>query len=238
MLFAAATGFLVAAVLQLKGWSYHLYPCRVFLLMVLGTAIVGLADAHPTALDVILAVTKPRSGGAGRCLHLECPLPSGSQAAASCRSGNAAREPRSQSAGSLPGPLSMGSTVYPAFPTVNYVEATWVMRHHSLWFFSGYDDELRATDREPVFRSIEQMTTLEHQYFEQVIEDLCRRPPRLLVVEPTILKAPVGRRAIDLVAYYRQDELFDRPFAAYKPSATIGQFVAYARETRSSCAPR
>ena len=240
VLFAAATGFLVAAVLQLKGWSYHLYPCRVFLLMVLGTAIVGLADAHPTALDVIrggrrnlvAAVLAAVSIWSVRYLvearrpllaDLVTPL---------------ANLVRNQQADSL-ALLSMGSIVYPAFPTVNYVEATWVMRHHSLWFLPGlYDDELRRTDREPVFRSIEQMTTLEHQYFEQVIEDLCRRPPRLLVVEPPILKAPVGRRAIDLVAYYRQDERFDRLFAAYKPSATIGQFVAYSRETRSSCAPR
>ncbi len=53
LLFAAATGFLIAAMVQLKGWGYHLYPSRVLIMLFFAAVVAGITDAHPQVLDVI-----------------------------------------------------------------------------------------------------------------------------------------------------------------------------------------
>src|SRR5207248_2392220 len=47
VLFAAASGFLAAAVVQMKGWGYHLYPFRAFVLFFFASAVAGVVDAYP-----------------------------------------------------------------------------------------------------------------------------------------------------------------------------------------------
>ena len=48
VLFLAGTGFLIAGLIQMKGWEYHLYPARVTLAMLLLAEVVwllhGVAD--------------------------------------------------------------------------------------------------------------------------------------------------------------------------------------------------
>ena len=237
VVFAAATGFLLAAILQLKGWSYHLYPFRVFVAFFFGTSLVALADTHPAALDVIRGGRRILNAAALAAMTLwsvryvaEAWRPVGVDLVTPL-----VALQRQTGAESM-AVLTMRAIVYPAFPVVNYTHATWVLRHHSLWFLPGlYDAELTIADGEPAFRRREDLPALERKYYEEVIEDLCARPPRLLIVEPPIAHAPVGRRALDLIAYYRQDPRFARLFTSYAPVATVGSFVAYSRTGAASC---
>ena len=53
VLFAAATGFLAAALVQFKAWNYHFYPFEVFGLLFVGALAGGVADAHPAAMALV-----------------------------------------------------------------------------------------------------------------------------------------------------------------------------------------
>jgi hypothetical protein len=235
VLFATATGFLVAALLQLKGWSYHLYPFRAFAVLLCGAFVVGLSDSYPALLEIV------RGGRRS--------LTAAFVAAVTIWSARYVAEARRPLAAEMVTPLvelarqsdslgalTMRAIVYPAFPAVNYAGTRWVLRHHSLWFLPGlYEDELMKPTGEPVFRSVERMSSLERKYFDEIVSDLCARPPGLLLVEPPIPRAPIGRRSLDLLAYYRQDARFDRLFASYSPNGSVSSFTAYSRVGPASC---
>lgn len=236
-LFAVATGFLIAALLQQKGWGYHLYPARVFIGLSLAMIAAGVLDSEKMA---------PWLGRVGRrlvCAGIlvaialasyryvrETVSPAGIEHARSLRA-----LVEQESADSL-AVLSMRTIIYPAFPVVNYTGARWVMRHHSLWFLPGlYAAELRAASDEVPFRSPGQMDPLERQYFEQVIVDLCASPPQMLVIEPPPQFRRGGFGSLDLLAYYRQDDRFDRLLSSYELRETFGPFTAYVSRGAPSC---
>lgn len=241
ILFAAATGFLIAALAQLKGWSYHLYPFRVFALLFFGAVIAGVADAHPATLAAIRGGRRSVNAAVLAAILIwslryvaEARQPLGMDHVSAL----AAVVEQQEHAESL-ALLSMRTIVYPAFPVVTYTGAEWVLRHNSLWFLPGlYADELNQGSGDVPFRRPDAMPPLERQYFDQIVQDLCARPPRLLVIEPPIPHAPAGRRSLDLLGYYRQDRRLDRLFTSYRPVATVGPFVAYSRAADVSCQNR
>ena len=237
VLFAAATAFLFAAMIQLKGWGYHLYPFRVIAILY-GALVLSLAaEAHAGLLDavrggrrtLVAAVLAATVTWTGRYVA-EAWRPIGVDQAERLLA-VVSRE-RAESLATL----SMRTIIYPSFPVVNYANARWVLRHNSLWFMPGlYEAEMREGTGDVPFRSLAAMGALERQYFEQIVADLCAAPPRILIVEPPIPAAPPGRRSLDLARYYAQDARVERLFAAYEPLDTIGSFRVHIRRGGASC---
>jgi len=130
--------------------------------------------------------------------------------------------------------LSMRNIVWPAFPAANYTGSEWVLRHNSLWFMPGlYEDDFNRASGGVAYHALATMPPIERRYFDQIVDDLCRRPPRLLVIQPPVQGAPAGGRAIDLVEYYRQDARFARLFSGYDETGTLDTFTFYTREDGS-----
>ncbi len=239
VLFAAWTGFLLAAVLQLKGWSYHLYPGRAIALLFFVTFALALVDALPEMGRVL------RGGlqGVGAGLVLALLVSAGRYVVE-------ARRPvesdlvtplidtiRRQAPGGAIAVLSMRTVIYPAFPAVNYTGARWTLRHNALWFLPGlYSDELQSPDADKRYRAPAAMSGLERQFYDEVVGDLCADPPALLLVEPPLQRAPAGRRALDLTAYYAQDSRYQNLWRSYQRLDTLGPFVVYRRNGVASCA--
>jgi hypothetical protein len=143
---------------------------------------------------------------------------------------------RQHAAGRPVAVLSMRTILYPAFPAVNYAGAGWSLRYNSLWFLPGlYSAQLASPDSERQFRSPAAMEPIEREFFEQIIADLCAAPPALLAIEEPINRAPAGRRALDLGAYYGQDERYRRLSAAYSPLTTLGPFTVFTPTAPASC---
>ena len=76
---------------------------------------------------------------------------------------------------------------------------------------------------------------LERAFYEEIIGDLCRTPPRLLLVEVAAPQSPAGRRALDLLSYYRQDARFERLFRAYDEVAVVAPFTVYKAARPLAC---
>jgi hypothetical protein len=238
ILFAAASGFFVAGMVQAKGWGYHFYPFRLFALLSGAALLSAVIEAWPAALEAIrggrmsvtaavLAAVTLWSGRAVSDAWKTIPYDHARLLASVVH--------RQEHAESL-ALLSMRNVVYPAFPLVTYTGAEWVLRHNGQWFLPGlYAEALSGASGTPVFRPVGDMPALERLYFRQIVDDLCARPPRLLIVEPPVQEAPAGGRSLDLVSYYRQDEGFDRLFSAYAPVTRVGPYVVYLREGAGSC---
>jgi hypothetical protein len=236
VLFLSATGYLIAAVLQLKGWGYHLYPARVFLIMFLGAATLVALEQLPSALTLL------RGGARGLAAVFSAALviASGRYIAESARPATPDLvTPMMRAIEQRGGPvtvLSMRTIIYPAFPAVNYAKAAWGSRHNSLWFLPGFyadQDRLRGGPLEP--HAIDTMPPLERLFFDHIVTDLCATPPQLLAFEEPAPAAPAGRRALDLRAYYRQDPRAARLFDAYVPDGAAGPFTFWRPARRPSC---
>ncbi len=230
--FAAATGFVLAAVLQLKGWQYHLYPGRVFLLLFFVVFVMEALRAAPglgalfrggvrSVAAVVVALMLVS------CVRyvIEATRPVSPDLVMPLREVVERHAPRGPLA-----VLSMRTIIYPAFPVVNYTRAAWSMRHNSLWFLPGlYADVVEGSRPETDFRRPEAMGAIERAFFDQIVSDLCANPPELLVVEPPIARAAPGRRSLDLLAYYGQDPRFARLRSGYADLTVVGPFVVLAR---------
>jgi len=74
ILFAAWSGLLLAALLQLKGWNYHLYPARAACLLFFTALGVGVFQELPPLAAMIRGGGGARCGCAGRTHALERPV--------------------------------------------------------------------------------------------------------------------------------------------------------------------
>jgi hypothetical protein len=238
VLFAAATGYLAAALLQLKGWGYQLYPARVCNVLFLACLGCVMLELLPRAAALL------RGGRRGLAVTFACVL-----AIASARYIAEARHPAtpdlvtplsSEIASQAPaGPfavLSMRTIIYPAFPAVNYTGTMWTLRHNSLWFLPGfYDDQARVAGGPLEPHTLDGMPPLERMFFDQIVDDLCAAPPRLLAIERPAVSAPGGRRALDLEAYYSQSTRAMRLLRDYREEGSIGPFALLVPARAASC---
>ena len=235
-IFAVATGYLAAALIQFKGWGYQLYPARVYLVLFLAVAGAFLLSEVP-ALATLL-----RGGRRGLAVVFAAAL-----IVAAGRYIAEAKRPATpdlvtllmsaiaEQGGSLT-VLSMRTIIYPAFPAVNYSGVTWGIRHNSLWFLPGfYSDQDRLAGGPLQPHTLESMPALERMFFDQIVEDLCRTPPQLLAIEQPAPVAPAGRRSLDLRAYYSQSPSAVKLLTAYRSRGTIGPFELLTPGTTPAC---
>jgi hypothetical protein len=236
VLFLAATGFLIAGLGQMKGWEYHLYPARVTLTLLLAAQVLWLLHA----VGDLSALLRGGSRTIAALLAIALVVGTGRQTVAD-------RQPDTHDLvtplralverDAHGGPIFvMGMLLYPAFPLVNVARVGWSSRHNSFWFLPGlYVGELAApgTFR---FKTVPEMPAIERAFYDEVIGDLCARPPTVLIVESVTHYAADERRPFDLLAYYGQDVRFARLFAAYAPVDRVGAFSVYVPRTPPGCA--
>jgi hypothetical protein len=229
-LFVGATGFLLAGLVQLKGWAYHMYPGRALMLLFFIAFGAGVLQSAPALMSLLR----------GGLRNISLVVAAGFLVT-SVRYFEESRNPqatdivaplvsiiREQPARGPVAMLSMRTHIYPAFPAVNDADVKWSLRFASLWYLPGlYEKELASPDAERNFRAPAQMSDVERRYFTGVVDDLCAAPPAVLIIEPPIPRAAAGRRSLDLVAYYGQDPRFERLFERYTPISWLGSFTIY-----------
>lgn len=223
--FAAATGFLISALAQQKGWAYHLYPDRVFLGLFFVSAAQALFARVPQLSSAI------RGGATGLAV-----IASAALVAWSGKYIFEARRPATldevtpliaaierQAPGGPVTVLGVHTLIYPAFPAVNYARASWSPRQNSLWFLPGLYSDQDARGGPPMTpHPIDRMAPTERVFFDQLIDDLCRTPPRLLALEKALPVAPAGRRGFDVMAYLNQSPRIRPMLASYRRIESIG----------------
>lgn len=218
------------ALIQRKGWEYHLYPAIAASMMLLVELTFCFCRENvevpegfrpmPT-LAVALLTVAILAGSISKFQKRQdidawYQKPEGQ----ACRL--LAREGRGKSVALL------STTLCDAFPTVNYTGMRYVMRYNSLWMLPGLYPDLPATPGERVYHDRQQMSDYEKQMVDTVVEDFRLNRPDFVLVDVSEYKVPL-RVPFDYVEYFSLNKDFKEIWRQYEPISTDSSLWIYAR---------
>jgi len=227
-------GFLAAAVLQHKGFSYHFLPAWGFGFLMLVRAMQTLPRVmtwYPSGLIV----------RAGLAMVLALPV---WQVVQSARWHAAGRDSSTRSGYGLllpivrdlaaSGPiLVLSSNPVYAWPLVPDAGGTWPLRYMSLWPLPALYDKELSTDfpRIVMTREPAERVGFEQRFNEEVLEDIQRQPPEVIVVltVDSTISASATHQRFDTFGYFAADPRFASVFAQYREAARPGPFIVMKR---------
>lgn len=204
--------FFVAYVVQMKGWSYHLYPASICLML----AYTGLF------LNGLRVLEEPAEAPTNRELTPGIVLASlavvviliGSDAA---RGGYQNRftdimlphVERHAAGGSI---AILSPNVWPAFPLVNAAGVRWSSRFPTLWTLPGAHRQRAEgeADDPALLDEIERFTRA------AVVADFTADPPDLVIVDNRARKSYFGDVPFDFLAFFLADPRFMEIWSDYE----------------------
>ncbi len=226
MLALAATGALIAAVAQHKGWSYHILPIELYAL--------GLG-ALLAARWLDRARLAPNSGPHAIAAALAglFSLYIISNGEAPWKQFEFARSPlaglvallKQEAAGERVLVFSPG--IYPIFPALNYANTRLTLRTMNMWLLEGSYEQCLPDGRR--YRDVWEMGRAEFFVFRTVAEDFARAPPAAVVVDrqPGI---PWCGEEFNFIDYFKRHPLFAEVWSHYQLSAQWDRYLVYTRK--------
>lgn len=228
--FALATAaFVVAVLVQGKGFSYHYYPVSGCTLLLAAVALVGREGLPSRVLERTGALTL------GILLLLGAASGIGWSLIQLCR-----EEPQyvhqRQMAAYIRGHTTDGSVLRLGyednFPTIDQAGARWTMRFPNLWFVQAAYAEQLASNRQLEYRIPARMSAPERWCFEAVVADFVRGRPDLLMIvrpHPTGVAGVVTR--LDYLRYLSQDSRFVAALRSYDSLGEVAGYSVFRRRT-------
>lgn len=236
LLLASAVLFAIA-LLQGKGFSYHLSAPLVAAALLAVVVLAGLlaeeravgALVRPAvarlplvALSLLIAASGVRladavndAWGAGRS----------EPSLVRTLAGAVAQEAAGREV------LALSTSIPPLFPAVELGGARWSSRFGCLWILPGlYSAEEKARRPFP-YHAPEKAPDTERYLLDAVVADLSEREPALIVVDGAPVKQGFGPAptAFDFLEYFSRDPRFAEAFAAYRHVGDIGPYRFYRR---------
>lgn len=223
----AAAGAAVSALIQHKGWSYHLIPIELFTFALIGLLVAHRLDdrarllpaAHAAILTGAVCVYLV---GVGETpwnqlryrTSVDLPLRAAlDRIAADSPTGDARA-------------LVLSRTLAPIYPALLYANVTATAPMLDVWPLGG---AYRACEpgRER-YHAPAEMGRAERFYHRQVTTGMRRAPPDAVLIDryPRIPDCP---QPFDLLEYFRRNPDFAIAFAGYRQAGSVGQFDIYLR---------
>ena len=224
----------VAGAAQLKGWTYHFLPARVFALLLIGLIVIDVrrpllrpvARVYAAVATGVLgtALVWPAGMAMLRILHRD-PVRQYEQAQLDDLVSAVRR--RVPPNGSL---YIFSYTIGSSFPVVNYAHVRWASRFPHLWIVeAAYNDQLT---RDPPIRyhTATEMGPAERYLNQAVAEDLARYRPDVLMVLRHARDVPENSlRRIDYLRYFGRDPRIAQELRWYRYAEDVGQYGLYVR---------
>ncbi|HEY9507426.1 MAG TPA: hypothetical protein VIQ27_15760 [Gemmatimonadales bacterium] len=231
----------MAGAAQLKGWSYHFLPARVFASLLLALAVVDVRRAPANMVQRLYASIAFAAVGAGlfwatsmgfvRILHRD---PARQYEQAQLNQLVAAVRRHVPAGGSL---YVFSYTIGSSFPLVNESGVRWASRFPHLWIIeAAYHDQL---NRAPPLRwhTAAEMKPAERYLNDAVAKDLARYRPDVVMVLRHARDLPENSlRRIDYLGYFRRDPRIAEQLGLYRWAEGVGQYDLYVR-VASEAAP-
>ena len=221
----AALGGLAAAVLQRKGWSYHMLPVEL-----LATALIGMLAAR--WLDA-KSVRLQRHRHAVACaLATLLALGAMVTSAAPGRELNYAKGPVAEivdalaRAGERERALVLSPRVWPIYPALNYAHVRSTLRTMTVWVLQGAYTRCPADGRR--YREVDAMDWAERLMFRTVAEDFATAPPRWAVIDRLTAIEPCGEE-FRFLDYFQRNPVFAATWSRYRLIAERNGFLIYRR---------
>jgi hypothetical protein len=123
--------------------------------------------------------------------------------------------------------LVLSPGIYPYYPLVNYTGARMAMRFQTMWLLQGIYAE--CDEQGDIYNPPERMGEQEKMVFDSVSDDFARLRPDLVIVD-TIPGIPeCGPDTFSYLDYFKRNPKFGQAFASYELLLTINQFQVYRR---------
>jgi hypothetical protein len=221
----AALGGLAAAVLQRKGWSYHMLPVELFAMVLFGMLAARWLDAKGEGLH--------RHRHAAAC-GLATLLALGAMAASAApgRELTYAKGPVAEivevlaPAGAGERALVLSPRIWPIYPALNYAHVRCTLRTMTVWVLQGAYARCPADGRR--YRDVDAMDWAERLMFRTVAEDFAAAPPRLAVIDRLTAIEPCGGE-FNFLDYFQRNPVFAATWSRYRLIAERNGFRIYRR---------
>lgn len=223
----AALGAVASALVQHKGWSYHLVPIEMFAFGLGGLMVARLLDRIGATGSFVCPVHTAAVLGGLMALY------AASQGEAPWKQ----IDYRGSEADGLTQlllktaaderVLVLSPGVYPIFPAVNYAHGHSTLRTMNTWLLQG--SYMHCLPNGHRYRQVWEMARPEFYVFRTVAEDFARAPPAAVVVDssPGI---PWCGSEFDFIEYFRRHPLFAQVWSHYALSGSFGRYRVYTRK--------
>jgi hypothetical protein len=228
VIFWAATGFLITAWIQKKGWPNHLFPCLALTGFYCILVVVRKLEILNGVRGLKVGAAVLFTGLVFLSLHLTLqdyrefkrgPLPP------------LIALVREQAPGQ---PIFILSThLSPAFPLVTQAGAAWPYRLGLLWTLPALYRTGRQVQPNGLFQPRKDLEDVARFTLDVVVTDLLIRPPALLLVDQRPWKVGMGPVEFDFMAYFAQDPRFAGLRRDYRYLTKVDDFLVYEREPRA-----
>ena len=224
LLALASIAALAAALVQHKGWSYHLLPIQLFACALGGVLAAQWCDR----LRVTVATPAPQKVAAalgglfalfvvsnGEAPWKELAYPHDEVA------GLTALLERDVAGERV---LALSPDVYPIYPALNYAGLQSTLRTMDVWMLQGAYHACLADGRR--YREVWEMGRREFFVYRTVAEDFARSPPAAVLVD-TNPGIPWCGSQFDFIAYFKRHPLFAEVWSHYQLTAEWGRYRLY-----------
>lgn len=219
----AAIGAVASAVVQHKGWTYHIVPVELLALSLATLLAADWFDRHrlpdPRRIAAVLSgLFALYCVEAGEAPWNEI----GWEKSEAYR---LAEQLRQEAAGQRVLVLSPG--IAPIYPALNYARARMTLRTMNTWLLGGAYQKCLANGAR--YREVWEMERPEFFLYRSVAEDFARAPPAVVVVDisPAI---PWCGEEFDFIAYFSRHQLFAEVWSHYRLSSEWGRYRVFTRK--------
>ena len=228
VLAVAAFGATVSAVVQHKGWSYHVVPVR----MLAGLLAVVLAARW---LEATLPGSRARRVAPGFAVVAAFGIGLHNFAGAEApwreitwswsRAGEVSDLLKREAYGERL--LVLSPDIFPVYPALNYARAQSTLRTMNLWLLQGVYGT--CPENGARYRETWEMSRTEFFVYRTVAEDFSRAPPAAILIarNPGI---PWCGKEFDVLEYFSRHPLFAETLRRYRPAAEIEGYRLLRRE--------
>lgn len=230
-LVAFGFGAALSAILQAKGWPYHVLPALSATVLLAALTVSQTVDrylpisksAHRLPVVVISATFLV-------LLYFQAALytpPFYKQR---------------QYEGSIPGILRhiveqnapnrtimiLSPAIWPLWPMINYVPARLTMRYLTMWVLQGV--YATCDDFPALYNAPEVMSDTEKNFFDAISEDFARGKPDLLIADQIPGMPRCQGKVFDYVEYFQQNPTFAETFKDYEHLMDYDRYKIYKRK--------
>ena len=234
LLFVAFSAFFILALVQNKGWNYHLYPASCTAAMLIAFAILRLDQKIKKTKKLLLAT---------RCaiilmflfLIFLKTMPFIKPFAESTYP---LREPLNQlipivKQHAYGKPIYVfSSSLTPAFPLVNYTQTSWSSRFNCLWFLPNFYTGVTSTAQKFPYHGIDEMDMLERSFLEKLISDIIKASPAVVIVDCTARLQGFGKTNFQYLEYFSQEPRFASFWKDYVFLTSVDTYMVFKRNPR------
>jgi hypothetical protein len=223
----AATSLFLAYLLQMKAWSYQLYPTAASMVLAFGAILSGGrksdADRSPAGgpgpigraaapvaavmLLILVAVGVLRGGYQSQFVERLAPVV------------------RKHADGAAI--YIFSSNVSAAFPLVNVTGVRWASRFPMQWLVPGLVRRRAELARQGAAEAPERLREVERYSRDAVVDDLTRWPPALIMVDDRRDKSYFGGLEFDYLEFYSADPRFAEILSRYEKIDRVGDYDVY-----------